>query len=231
MNLQIMKYLMLQYTGSLLLLLFSCCLSFGQDSERKYIPSAYRLGVDLTGVGYTIFGTSHNHYEINNDFQFGKYFFALDLGTISRTFNWDDSKEDGWQDYIYQFNGRFFRAGIDYNFIPKDPDNNVIFVGLRYGRAYFHDNMQFAIDDDIFGFQYYNNVNEKLRGRWFEANAGMKIKVWNHIFLGYTLRMKFARKVKGETNLSAYEIPGYGKAANNSIFGFNYHVFYRIPFQ
>ncbi len=210
---------MSRYIGSLLLILLINNLSYGQS---RFIPSAFRTGIDLIGVGYTILSSGYTHIEVNNDLQFGKYFFSLDLSSSSRTFSRDE--------FNYQYDGRFFRAGIDYNFIPNDPDNNVIFIGARYGRAYFNENVQFSIDDNIFGFQDYKYSNESLRGRWLEANGGMKIRVWNQLFLGYTLRLKFAGKVRGEKELVTYELPGYGKAARTNIFAFSYHILYRIPF-
>ncbi|MDQ3392943.1 MAG: DUF6048 family protein [Bacteroidota bacterium] len=214
----------LRYTGSLLAVIFICHSSFAQN---KFMPSAVRTGIDLTGIGYSIFGKEHRHYELNNDLQFGKYFFAFDLGTSRRLFHREVINEE----FIYQYKGAFFRLGLDYNFIPNDPDNNVIFFGLRYGRAFFSDRMQFTYDDNRFGpMQDYFYENNDLTARWIEANAGMKIKVWNQLFLGYTLRLKFAAKIKGETNLDAYEIPGFGKSAKSSAFGFNYHLFYRFPF-
>ena len=211
-----LKYLI---SCSLFFVFISSC-SFGQS---KYIPTALRVGTDLTLIGGRIFGTGRNQYELNTDLQFGKYFFALDYGFGSRQHVRDD--------FIYEFQGSYFRIGVDYNFIPDDPDNNLIFGGLRYGRAFYSDKINYQIIDEIFGIYNFGYENPSINGRWFEVVAGMKIKVWKQLFLGYTLRYKLFRKVSGAENFSTYEIPGYGRAANSNATGFNYHIFYQIPFN
>ena len=45
-----------------------------------------------------------------------------------------------------------------------------------------------------------------------------------------TGRLKLAPSIKGEEELISFEIPGYGRASRSSYWGFNYHVFWRIPF-
>jgi hypothetical protein len=49
--------------------------------------------------------------------------------------------------------------------------------------------------------------------------------------MGYTARMKFAPGVKGGGALVPYDIPGYGLAAKAPYWGFNYQLFWRIPFR
>jgi hypothetical protein len=189
--------------------------------QSQYIPTALRVGTDFTLLGYSIFGSNRNQYEINTDLQFGKYFFAADYGFGSRQHIRDD--------FNYEFKGSYFRLGLDYNFIPEDPDNNLIFAGLRYGRSFYSDIIQYNISSDIFGSYDFRYENTSINGRWFEIVAGMKIKVWNQFFLGYTLRYKLLRKVTGAEAFSTYEMPGYGRAAQSNTAGFNYHIFYRIP--
>lgn len=212
---------MLRYTGSLLIFLL---ISFTGHGQNRYLPTAYRAGVDIISLGNNFLSPLYNNLEINNDFQYGKRFITIDIGTANRTLNSDD--------FFYRYNGNFFRLGIDHNFIHDDPDGNVIFIGARYGRAFFNDEMHVTIADTLFGDpQGYRFSNENLRARWLEANAGMKIRVWGNLFLGYTLRLKFANKIKGEIDHYAYEVPGYGKGSKSSMLGFSYHLLYRFPFK
>jgi hypothetical protein len=205
-------------TSSFLLIILNFSFSYGQV---RYIPTALRVGTDLTLIGSTLFGTGRNQYELNTDLQFGKYFFTADYGLGSR--------QHLREDFNYEYQGNYFRIGFDYNFIPDDPDNNLIFTGLRYGRSFYSDRIIYQVNDEIFGDYSFGYENPSINGRWFEIVAGMKIKVWNQFYLGYTLRYKLFRKVSGAENFSTYEIPGYGRAAVSNTAGFNYHIFYQIP--
>ncbi|CAN5181725.1 DUF6048 family protein [soil metagenome] len=215
---------MLKFLISSFLLFILIILNFSSSfGQARYIPTALRVGTDLTLLGGTLLGTGRNQYELNTDLQFGKYFFAVDYGMGSR--------QHVREDFNYEFQGSYFRIGFDYNFIPEDPDINLIFAGLRYGRAFYSDNIIYHIEDDIFGNYSFGYENPSLNGRWIEVVAGMKIRVWNQLFLGYTLRYKLFGRVSGANNFSTYIMPGFGRAANSNTAGFNYHIFYRIPFN
>ena len=63
-------------------------------------------------------------------------------------------------------------------------------------------------------------------------NLVAPVKVWKQLFLGWAGRIKFARKVKSvNSSFDTYYIPGYGKAEYDSRWGFNFQIFYRIPFR
>jgi hypothetical protein len=49
------------------------------------------------------------------------------------------------------------------------------------------------------------------------------------IWLGYTVRLKFALDTDATANMMPSDVPGYGRADASSYWGFNYHIFIRIP--
>lgn len=202
-----------------IVLLMICGVSASGQSRLK--PSAVRFGIDLTNVGYTLFGSNHTQYELNTDLQFGKYFLAVDVGIAEKSYD---------NGFLYQFDGQYFRLGVDYNFLAGDPDDNMIFGGLRYARSFYSDEVKYTIENQAFGPHSYEFENS-IKGRWFEIVGGMKIRVWGQLFLGYTLRYKFIKKTNGEGAFETYEMPGFGKVAKNTAMGFNYHILYRIPFK
>ena len=67
--------------------------------------------------------------------------------------------------------------------------------------------------------------------RWFELNSGVKAKIIGEFWLGFTGRLKFALKHDSSPQLQPYEIPGYGLSEQNVMWGFDYYIFYRIPFK
>jgi hypothetical protein len=86
---------------------------------------------------------------------------------------------------------------------------------------------------DPFFYDYAEQISKPgMSANWYEANFGMKIRVWKDLYLGWAGRIKFAKKVSAnDTSFDTYYIPGYGLADSDSRWGFNYQIFYRIPFR
>lgn len=211
----------LKYSASLSVLLFFCFQS--AFAQQEYFPTSVRIGTDVVAIGQTLLGTDKTKYEVNADIDLHHYFLAVDIG-IDNIKRKDES-------FIYNNKGRYFRVGADYNFLANDPEDNVFFVGLRYARSTFNDNLLVNTIDDIYGAYTTYNENKDLTARWFELATGVKVRVWNDLFIGYTLRLKFSNKIKGAGSLSPYEVPGYGEAEDDTEVGVNYQIFYRLPFS
>lgn len=195
----------------------------GDSLKRIQKPTGLRIGTDLIAAGKNFFGSPLTGWEVNADVDFGRYYLALDYGSWSRK----DSVANGY----YANDGRYFRAGVDVNFLLKDPDKNMVFIGFRYGRSSF--NEQLTYDDTSIGFGTIQKVssNPNATGGWGELTTGLRIKIWKSLWMGYTARMKFMPGTKGNSELVTYDMPGYGKTSKSTYWGFNYQVFYRIPFR
>ncbi len=195
----------------------------GDSLKRIQKPTGVRIGTDLIAAGKNFLGSPLTGWEVNADVDFGRYYLALDYGSWSRK----DSVANGY----YTNDGRYFRAGVDVNFLLKDPDKNMVFIGFRYGRSSF--NEQLTYDDASIGFGTTQIIssNPKSSGGWGELTTGLRIKIWKSLWMGYTARMKFMPGTKGNSELLTYDMPGYGKTSKSTYWGFNYQVFYRIPFR
>lgn len=204
-----------------LLLLAALHATPSMAQSHQYHPTAVRVGTDLLGLGQTFFGDGRQRIEINGDLAIDKYFFALDVGM--------DNLELQEETFSYSSDGYYFRTGIDVNFMADDEDHNAMFFGVRYARSYFQDNLHWRADNPYYPISTIASSNENLRGSWAELVGGMKVKVWQNLFVGYTVRFKFLRTVKGDGNLIPYEMPGYGRFENKNRIGFNYQVHWRIP--
>ena len=186
-------------------------------------PKAIRLGTDLTNIGYTIFAKNWIQYEFHADLEIESFFLVFDYGTMDRT--WERTN------YVYNTNGNYYRLGIDHNFLNKKEGHDVIFIGFRYSRSNYADEMTWTINEGVFGEATQTDRNPDLSASWIEMVMGLKVQIWKGLFLGMTGRLKLAPSVKGEEQLISFEIPGYGRAASPSYWGFNYHIFWRIPFS
>ena len=191
--------------------------------KRIQKPTGVRIGTDLIAIGKTIFDSPLTGWELNADVDFGRYYLALDYGASSRK----DSLDNGY----YENDGRYFRAGVDVNFMLSDPDKNMFFLGFRYGRSSFSENLTYETVVDDFGTIQHTLSNPAAKAGWVELVTGLRVKIWKSIWMGYTGRMKFLPSVNNNPGFETYDIPGYGKTAKSIYWGFNYQIFYRIPFQ
>jgi len=220
----ISKYLL---SSALLLLVLS---AQAQDNKKEYdslrkiqMPTGIRIGTDLIAIGKTLFDNPLAGWEINADVDFGRYYLALDYGSWSRK----DSLENGY----YENDGRYLRVGVDINFLLKDPDRNMVFLGFRYGRSNFTEQLSYETTLNDFGTIQTEASNPNARAGWVEMTTGLRVKIWKPIWMGFTGRMKFMASVKNNTELDTYDIPGFGKTYKGVYWGFNYQIFYRIPFK
>lgn len=209
-----------------------CCLaqediSIDADSSkgdsRKYFPTGIRVGYDLIALLRNNITDDFNGYEFNADIDFNRYYLAVDYGNWGRTYSVPDSS--------YSNDGNYIRVGADVNFLTKDPDRNMFFLGLRYGRATFTEQMNILAGDSVWGFERREYTNTDAKARWLELTGGIRVKVWKVIWMGYTARFKFSLKASDSPNMIAHDVPGYGRTDKTSYWGFNYQLFVRIPFR
>lgn len=187
-------------------------------------PSAVRIGTDLGFLGVSLFDPDRTMYEFNADIDFYKMFITADFGLSG----WEIAQEG----FAYDNSGSYFKVGIDYNLIARDTDLNVIYFGVKYANASFEEKFSYSITDPFFSDYSEEIFKTGMKAHWYEANFGMKIRVWKELFLGWAGRIKFAKKTKGEpSSFNTFYIPGYGKAEYDSRWGFNFNVYYRIPFR
>lgn len=175
-------------------------------------------------IGKSVYLNNFNGYEFNADIDFYKYHFTVDIGGWSRT---AFPKGDGF----YSNSGEYFRLGVDYNFLYNDPQRNMLLIGVRYGRAYFDETLNINSLDPLWGDFDLSLNNQAVRGRWLELSAGLRARILKYFLLGYTARFKFAPNTKGHGELIPYDIPGYGLKEQNIYWGFNYQLFFEIPFK
>jgi hypothetical protein len=192
------------------------------DSVRnRYLPTGIRIGTDLLALVRSQVKDDFKGWEVNADVDFYRYHLAVDYGSWGRTYRSDSADYDN--------DGRYWRIGADANFLLKDPDRNIFFIGLRYGRASFSEIMTIRSNDPIWGSINQRYENPAVTSRWLELAAGIKVKIYKIIWLGYTARFKFGLKNKGESEMLVHDIPGYGRTNKETTWGFNYQVFINIP--
>lgn len=190
--------------------------------EKIYFRSI-RFGTDVLALALST-SPRFGGWELNADADFGPFYLAGDYGRWAK----NETLVNGGD---YHNEGTYWRLGADVNILKKDPDRNMLFLGLRYANSSFSDRINLTVDDRYFGTQQYVLSNPNASAAWIELVAGLRVKVWKEFWMGFTSRLKMALAVRGNGELSTYDVPGYGVISGGSTWGFNYQVFWRIPFE
>ncbi|MGG5578355.1 DUF6048 family protein [Myroides sp. C15-4] len=196
----------------------------------KY-PQRYglRVGADLFRITRSFYDKTYNGFEVVGDYRLTKKLFAVaELG--------HDKLEKTESTYGFTTNGTYLRIGVDYNLHENWMDReDMIYVGARYGFATFSQNLDwykpYSTSD------YFDNpaipINKKYSGlsaHWVEFVAGVKTRVFNNVFMGFSLRLTGLITQKQPDDFENLFIPGFNRKYSGAIgVGFNYSVSYFIP--
>jgi hypothetical protein len=190
---------------------------------KHFVPTGLRIGTDAIALIRSSTDESFSGWEVNADVDFYRYFLTVDVGSWSRDYQTDNDQ--------YSNEGSYFRAGVDFNFLPRDPNGNALIFGARYARSIFSEDYLVAINDPVWGEFDQSYHNTDVAARWFELTGGLRVKIWSWIWLGYTARYKFGIATGDTPEMLPHDIPGYGRTDKNSTWGFNYLILLRIPFK
>lgn len=191
-------------------------------TSGRFIPTGVRFGADLISIGKTQFGDEFTGWEVAADIDFYRYFLTFEYGAWAANY--------ALRNGDYSSDGTYFRIGVDVNFLFKDPEKNVFFLGGRFGRSSFSDEVSYVHQTEF----PVNNIyvqNPDVVATWVELTTGLKVKIWKFFWLGATARFKFGLDLDGNGLLRSYDVPGFGRNIGPTYWGFNYYVLVRIPFK
>ncbi|UFH35271.1 DUF6048 family protein [Flavobacterium acetivorans] len=189
-----------------------------------------RVGVDLFKLTRALYDKDYKGIEFTGDYRLTKkYYLAAELGNENKTT--DDERLN------FTTKGSYLKAGFDYNAYENWLDmENIISIGLRYGFSTFSqelNNYKIYNSNPYFGETAAIVSGEKFNGlsaHWLEVVAGVKAKVFNNVFMGFSLRLNTLISNKKPDNFDNLYIPGFNRTYNGSFgVGFNYTVSYFIP--
>lgn len=229
------------------LLLFFSVVTFAQEKDKKTesntetahmvkqappkYPQRYglRVGADLFRITRSLYDKTYNGFEVVGDYRLTKKLFAVaELG--------HDKLQKTESTYGYTTNGSYLRIGVDYNLHENWLDReDQIYVGGRYGFSTFSQNLDWY--KPYTTNSYFENpaipVNKKYSGlsaHWVEFVAGVKTRVFDNVFMGFSLRLTGLITQKQPEDFENLFLPGYNRKYSGGIgVGFNYTVSYFIP--
>lgn len=197
------------------------------EFEEKF---GIRVGVDLSKPLRTLLDEDYSGFEILGDYRVYKdYYLAAEIGNEKM-----DYREDNLS---VTSNGSYIKLGVDYNAYENWAGmENMIFVGLRYGFATFSQTLnRYAIytDTQFFPPNIVQGPFETsgLTASWVELMVGMKVELFNNIFLGANLQLKRRLTQSTPSNFDNLTIPGFNRTYDESSFGvgYGYTISYLIP--
>jgi len=231
-----MKHISTYISYSLILIL---CSSSVMAQEKKkdsaVVPSkseryGVRFGVDLLKIARTVYDKDYKGFEVVGDYRLTKkYYLAGEIGNENKTTDEDQVN--------FTTKGTFFKVGFDYNMHENWLDlENMIHVGLRYGLSSF--------SQEINSYNIYNSnpywgeipstaggANfDGLSAQWVEVVIGMKTRVFDNVFVGFSFRMNKLMSNKKPGGFDNLYIPGFNRTYDGDFgVGFNYTVSYLLP--
>jgi hypothetical protein len=191
--------------------------------RERYLPTGIRLSTDGLALARNFYDDSWNGWEVNADVDFYRYYLTFDYGAWGRRYP-DDSVD-------YKNDGRYWRIGADVNFLTRDPERNMFFLGIRYGRGKFDERFRIIDVDDKWGSFSNTFYNDDITAQWFELTTGIKVRMFSWFWMGYTARFKFGLNTSSTPQMLPHDIPGYGRTDKETYWGFNYQLMFRIPYR
>ena len=189
-----------------------------------------RVGLDLYKITRGLYDNNYKGIEFVGDYRLTKkYFLAAELGNENKTT--DDDRVN------FTTKGSYLKVGFDYNAYENWLEmENIISIGMRYGFSTFNQqlnsyriynaNPYFAETPIIPSGQKFDG----LSASWIEVVAGIKAKVFDNVFVGFSLRLNRLVTNKEPDNFSNLYIPGFNRTYDGSFgVGFNYTVTYFVP--
>ncbi len=216
--------------------LFLFVLFFMNAQEKKdslgYKQSyGLRLGIDISRPLIQTIQKEDLGIELTGDYRVAKdWYAAVELGYES---------EPVEEDYLkFQTKGSYFKVGFNYNAYENwQGMNNEVYFGMRYGFSSFSQELQevTVLDlDNYFGTQVEspNALYEGLNAHWLEIHFGLKVALFNNLFLTTSIQFKKLLSEQEPDGFANLYIPGFQRVyLNKGGIGFNYTIAYLIPFK
>lgn len=204
--------------------------------ESDFLPSAIRIGPAINALIQTAMDNNGTYYGLQTDLAIRRFMVSAEYGhaELTRQSEAGVAEEEA---FFYSSSGDYYKLGIDVNLLRDKQTNDfdargdVIYFGLKYAFSVIDDEASFRTRDNFWETSSISQRNENLGVHWIEMNAGVKVELFKNIFLGYTMRYRFGQRYSDRSSLVPYRIPGFGSGEDEANFGFDYYIFYRIPFK
>jgi hypothetical protein len=188
------------------------------------------VGVDVNKIARSLYDSDYKGIAFMGDYRISKkYYIYGELGNENITI--DDPQLNT------NTKGSYAKIGFNYNAYTNWLDmENLITLGMRYGFSTFSETLNsYEIYNPNPYFQQSPSVPsgisyDGLNASWLEVAAGVNVKVYNNIYVGFNLQLKMLVSNNEPGNFENLYIPGFNRTYDGSFgAGFNYNISYFIP--
>ncbi len=225
---------MLKYFSSIIFIVLTVANSFSQekpnDTIKKTERYGLRFGADISKIARSIYDKNYKGIELVGDYRISKKtYLAAEIGNENKTTQ--DTRLD------FTTKGSYIKAGFDTNFYKNWLNmENMIHLGLRYGASTFSQQLNSYQIYDVNGYFPKSAAVEPgtkfdgLNAHWAEVVAGLKAKLFNNVYAGFSFRINYLIAEQKPENFDNLYIPGFNRTYNGSFgAGWNYTITYFIP--
>lgn len=200
-------------------------------------PTTCYVGIDLAKICVGWHQKTGPVYEINGSIDFSRILLEGDYG-------WGEIQRDKRKNKgsFSLSKGKYFRVGLNYNFIAPALYHNQFFIGCRYAKSFF----DFQLMSDKLGCKHppgdpcrqlcsapiaLRSQQGGATAHWWELVAGGKVYLISILSIGCTVRYKFKKAMENDLDVLPFDIPGFGLAEFDHAFGCSIYLLGRIPLQ
>ncbi len=201
----------------------------------------FRVGADLHRLSRSFYDDGFRGIELVADYRLTKkWYVAAEIGNLKYTV--DDTQVN------FTTKGNYLKVGFDYNVYENWLDmENMIYAGFRYGFSTHSQNLNSYkvyqnsslddLNDTAIPTNYFDEVTVQtdrnysgLSAHWVELVGGVKAKLFNNLFLGFSVRINGLITDKKPSDFDNLYIPGFNRTYDGNFgVGFNYTLSYLIP--
>lgn len=203
--------------------------------KREKKPYTLRFGIDLSKPVMAQMDKDYFGLELVGDIRlYSEFYGAVELG--------NEKKTQQSERINLTTTGTYLKLGFDYNMYKNWKGmNNSIYLGMRLGNS-FH--KQKVNEYEPYELNHYWETEiikdgpeireqDALQARWIEIIAGIRVKMINNIYMGFSLRLNRLMSDTRPVNFDNLYIPGFNKKTDENVWGagFNYTITYAIPIK
>ena len=203
--------------------------------KREKKPYTLRFGIDLSKPVMAQMDKDYFGLELVGDIRlYSEFYGAVELG--------NEKKTQQSERINLTTTGTYLKLGFDYNMYKNWKGmNNSIYLGMRLGNSFRNQKVN---EYEPYELNHYWETEiikdgpeireqDALQARWIEIIAGIRVKMINNIYMGFSLRLNRLMSDTRPVNFDNLYIPGFNKKTDENVWGagFNYTITYAIPIK
>jgi len=200
--------------------------SSADNADTSKVSKGLIIGVELSGP--VIFNFDENKLNLEGYMAYrlnDKYYAVIEPGYSSYKYS--------QYNYEYRSEGFFLRIGTDINLIKPKNGTGKHFAGFgfRYGISLSTHETPWLVYENYWGRIESFLEPEFFHSHFLEAGGGVKAEIFNNIFIGWSVKVRFMLYSSAPQHNQPAYIPGVGAAGTTLRPAFSYWLAWQLPFK